>query len=124
LPFTDIEDRDDVRVARETRSRQRFSLEPLSRLLVAREAVVEHLDGDPAAELTVLGEIDPAHASLADEARVLVSVREDSCLDRHTSGLSRRTACRNVAYRPCGAARRLFMLSLRDSPTLTVRSKN
>jgi hypothetical protein len=40
VPFTDVEDRDDVGVAREPRRRQRFPLEPLAEHFVARKAVV------------------------------------------------------------------------------------
>jgi hypothetical protein len=81
LPLADVEDRDDVRVAGEPSRRQGFALEAFPEPLVVREAVIEDLDGHLAAELPVLGEVDPAHASLADEARVRVSVREDSCLN-------------------------------------------
>ena len=61
--------------------------EALDELLVVRVARVQHLDGDPAAELLVLGEVDVGHAAAAELARDAVAPREEGAgegvLGRH-----------------------------------------
>ena len=71
-----VEDRDDVRM-RQPGGVRRFAAEALDELLVVRVALVEDLDGDPAAELLVLGEVHVGHAAAAELARDAVAACEE-----------------------------------------------
>ena len=56
---------------------RRLAAEALDELLVVRIARVQHLDGDPAPELLVLGEVHVGHAAAAELARDAVAPREE-----------------------------------------------
>ena len=81
-----VEDRDDVRVG-EAGGVRRLSTEALDELLVVRVPAVQHLDGDPAAQLLVLGEVDVGHAAAAELPGDAVAPREEGAgegvLGRH-----------------------------------------
>ena len=62
----DVEDRDDVPLARELRGGERLPLEASAHVLVARVTLGEHLDGDDAAEHRVGRAVDLAHPSARD----------------------------------------------------------
>ena len=68
LRLAAVVDADDVRMA-EARGVARLALEPLDELLVARVALVQHLQRDLAAELLVLGQVDVGHAAGAELAQ-------------------------------------------------------
>ena len=56
---------------------RRLAAEALDELLVVRIASVEHLDGHPAPELLILGEVDVGHAAAPEFARDAVAPREE-----------------------------------------------
>ena len=65
--LVDRVDRDDVGMV-ERGDRTRFALEAVASLGVVGQRVREHLQGDAATELRVVGEEDFAHATRADRA--------------------------------------------------------
>ena len=74
--LVDIEDRDDVVVARQPGRGERLSLEPFAQLRVLGEAFGQHLDRHLAAEHVVRGQEDFPHPAMCDGARVPVAGRE------------------------------------------------
>ena len=93
-----VEDRDDVRM-REAGGVRRFAPEALDELLVVDVAAVQHLDGDPPAELLILGEVDVGHAAAAELPCDAVA----PCEERAGEGVLGRHGSKNV-------------LEVRDSP--------
>jgi hypothetical protein len=91
VDLADAVDRDDVGM-RQARDRPRLDEEVLSRQ-IARLALGDELDGDGAIEEQVVGQIDLAHAALADEAHQAVLVeplgRAPRRRRRHRRGRSR-----------------------------------
>ena len=58
--------------------RQRFAREALAELGVGGDVVVHDLDDDLPAEVELLGEVDAAHAALAQQTNRLVPAQEDA----------------------------------------------
>ena len=67
LGLAAVVDRDDVRMV-ERGGVLCLAAEPLDELVVVPVAAVEDLDGDPAAELLILGEVDVGHPAGAELA--------------------------------------------------------
>ena len=57
---------------------QGFALEALAELGVGGDVVVHHLDDDLPAEVELPGQVDPAHAALAEQAHGFVPAQEDA----------------------------------------------
>ena len=76
LVFTAVDHDRDVRM-RELGDRARLPAEALDVLRVGRVLLVEHLDGDFAAEDPVACPVDAGHAALADELLELVPLLQD-----------------------------------------------
>ena len=66
----DLVDRDDVRMI-QRRGGARFALEALEVRGVSEELLLEHLDGDRAAELEILRSVDRSHASRTQQGQDL-----------------------------------------------------
>ena len=81
--LVDVEDRDDVGVAREAGGRERLALEPLPQPVVLRVALCQHLDRHVATELLVGGAEDLAHAAAPDVLGVAVTGRKGVGRDGH-----------------------------------------
>src|SRR5439155_22298364 len=62
----------------EARHQQGFALEALAELGVGGDVVVHHLDDDLPAQVELPGQVDPAHAALAEEAGGFVTAQEDT----------------------------------------------
>src|SRR5262249_37044599 len=62
-----VEDLDDIGMLNGAR-RARFVYESREHLLVARQILLQDLDGDAAVDARMLGDIDHAHAALAERA--------------------------------------------------------
>ncbi len=85
LRLAAVVDRDDVRM-RQRRCVLRLAAEALDELVVVRVAVVEDLDGDAAAQLLVLGEVDVGHAAGAELPHDLVATVEERADERVQGG--------------------------------------
>ena len=72
---------------------RRLAPEALDELVVVRVARVQHLDGDPATELLILGEVDVGHAPAPELPRDAVAVGEE----RAGEGVLGRHGCRKTA---------------------------
>ena len=81
--LVDVEDRDDVGVAREASGRERLALEALPQPVVLRIALGQHLDRDVTTELLVGGAEDLAHAAAPDVLGVAVTGRKGVGRDGH-----------------------------------------
>ena len=79
----DVEDRHDVRVARQPGRRERLAAEPTAERLVLGEACGEHLDRDLAAELLVGRPVDVGHAAAREQLRLAVARGEVRVDGRH-----------------------------------------
>ena len=105
-----VGDVDDVRVA-DLRCRARLAAEPLDEIRHARVARVQDLERDALADLDVLGEVDLAHAALADQldhAVAAVDLGADE-IGLGSSGSPRASACARraaAASTPLDGARR------------------
>jgi hypothetical protein len=74
--LADVEDRDDVRRAREAGGGESFAPEARAYLLLARVALGQHLDGDLALEDGVDRSVHLAHAAAGDEGDRCISLGE------------------------------------------------
>jgi hypothetical protein len=83
--LADVEDRDDVRVARQPCRGERLALEPLPERLVARVRLGQHLQRDAPAELGVGDEVDLAHAARSDPLGIAVTGRKSAFGSAHRS---------------------------------------
>jgi len=81
-----IEDRDDVRVI-DRGGELGFTKEPVPEPLAPRELGRQQLERNPASQTDVLGKVDGAHASPADDALdpVAAELRPDTCVLDHRS---------------------------------------
>ena len=82
---SDVEDRDDVRVAGHARGRAGLTREPPPRRVVRDVRLGEQLHGDDAVERRVHRAVDAAHRALRERLDVLIALRED-LRRRHPAG--------------------------------------
>ena len=91
LELAEVEDVEDVRVAH-VRDRLRLAAEPRGRVGI-RCQPLQDLDRADAFELGVVGAIDHAHGTLADEVLDYVRTQLGSGRDRHGSLIMRSGSC-------------------------------
>ena len=80
--FSGVENTDNVGVIHR-RGRLGFLLEALAELLVGSKFFVEYLDGNLAAQHSVLGHINVCHASASDELGELIASSDDFVTQWH-----------------------------------------
>jgi hypothetical protein len=99
--LSDVEDRDDVRAAREPGRRERFSREPLPHRLVPGVALREHLDRDRTAEGLVRRAVDLPHPAPSDAARAPIALGQQIDVDAHPVSLADRRDWKTLLSAEC-----------------------